>query len=586
MAIGALGAGALGGAGVSIIISAVDRFSKTFAGVNKLLVGLGVGAVVAGALIAGGMVKAGKAAAIVETGYAKVNTLLEEGQDAQKLYGDFVADTNIKLGNQGDTITVLNALYQTQSAGITDVGESQIFLNAATIAAVGGSAELDTVVTLGTKTMVGFGLGVDDSTRIMDVFAGTVKAGQTTMAELAHAFPEIAGLAGEAGLTLEETAGTFAGLTKFMGSSDDAATSLSAVIRAFIKPSSDMEEQVKALGYESAASMLETLGLNESLKLLSTSVDGDTTALGGLFPNVRALKAVLPLTGGAVDDVTASIDTVTNSAGLSQQQFEVMANTIQYQWGQAVSAAQVMLEDIGRVINEVFVPVLEILIGWIKKLSDWWMKIPEPIKKTIVVVAGIVAGILMLAGVIMIVVGLKTLIVGMLVAATAAIWSAVTASLAFVAANIWWIAIVLGVIAVIGLLIAAGNWLVKNWDKVKIAVQNLGIFISNVWTGIKNAVISVWNFIVQYIENRINEILKLFAPLIDVFSFLTGIDVPTSISLGKYKGGMMEYAKYVPTSTGGGGETTVVNINNLNGFNASDIANQLQSELNKKISMG
>ena len=466
MVIGAIGAGAIGGAGINIVIRAIDKFSGVFSLVNKRLLLIGAGAVIAGGLIAGGMIKAGKAAAIVETEYAKVNTLLEEGQDAQKLYGKFVQETNVLMGNQGDQISALSGLYQTISAGITDTAEAQEFMNKATIAAVGGSAELSDVILAGTKAIAAFGLDVSDTERVMDAFAGTVKAGQTTMGELAQAFPTVAGMAGQAGLSIEETLGTFAGLTKVLSGSEETATSLSATIRGFIKPTTDMTNAVQAMGFESASAMIKEKGLNESLRMLNEHVDGDTEAIARLFPNVRALKAVFPLLGLSAEDVAASIDIVTNSAGLSQKQFEDMANTVQFQWGVAMSHSKNTLIDIGRVINTTLAPAIGFLAKIIEKLSKLWLNLPEPIKKVMVAFAAIAATILIIAGVILIMVGLKALLIALFVGAATAIWAAVAASIAFVAVNIWWIAIIAAVIAVIAALVFSIKWLIKNWEKV------------------------------------------------------------------------------------------------------------------------
>ena len=177
--------GAVAGAGgVNIVISAIDNFSGVFTRAQLSMANFrkaGLGAALVGGAIAAGMGLALKSAAKVETGYAKVNTLLEEGQDAQELFAGFVAETNVQMGNQGDQLDVLSGLYQTISAGITDTTEAQEFMNKATIASVGGSAELSTVILAGTKAIAAFGLDVDDTTMVMHAFAGTVKAAQTTM---------------------------------------------------------------------------------------------------------------------------------------------------------------------------------------------------------------------------------------------------------------------------------------------------------------------------------------------------------------------------------------------------------------------
>jgi len=577
--VGSLLAGATGGASISIVINAIDNFSKTFAKVNKGLVAAGGAAVLAGGLIVSGMVKAGKAAAGLETEFAKVNTLLEEGQDAQQLFGKFVQETNVAMGNQGDQLDVVAGLYQTISAGITDTAEAQIFMAQATKTAVGGSAELSSVILAGTKAIASFGLEIDDTERVFDAFAGTVKAGQTTMGELANAFPTVAGMAGQAGITLEETLGTFAGLTKVLGSSEETATSLSATIRGFIKPSTDMQKAVTALGFESASAMVKEKGLNESLKMLNEFVDGDTEAMAKLFPNVRALKAVFPLLGLAADDVAASIDIVSDSVGLADKQYQDMTKTVQFQWGEAMSASDNLLTDIGKTINTVFGPAMEWVANIIKKVSELWLGLSDPIKKAVVIFAAVTAGILIVAGVIMILVGMKALLIGMLVGATAAIWGAVTATTAFLVVNIWWIAIILAIIAAVVAVIAIWkNWeemstklkialyfiigpimliiaIIKNWKTIMLAFGKLMIriviemmiiwqkfkdFWILLWEGVKSIFIGIWNKLLDLLQGYINAFIEGINLIIRAANKMPGIEIPIvpKVDLSQFKGAM------------------------------------------------
>ena len=362
-----------GGAGVSIIISGIDKFSNVFkkAGVGMKALGgvmktVGTGAVIVGAAVAGIGIAAAKSAAKVETGFAKVNTLLDEGQNATDLFGDSVKRLNVTLGNQGDQLTVLDGLYQTISAGITDTADAEKFLESATRAAVGGSAQLPIVIEAGTKAIAAFGLSVNDSDKVFDIFAATVKAGQTTMEQLAGAFPRVSGSAGELGITLEETAGVFAGLTKVMKSPEEAATSLNAVMTGLVKPSTDLKNTLKDMGYESSKTALDSLGLMGTLQKLKIETGGDAEAMGKLFGNVRALRAIFPALGKASDDVANSMEIINNSTGIAQKQFEDMAETSEYKLGTAMSTLKNKFIDFGAKVIPIFtdklLPALEPLI--------------------------------------------------------------------------------------------------------------------------------------------------------------------------------------------------------------------------------
>lgn len=384
----------LGGNVVKIIISATDQASAVVDGVKGKLGGLG-GAMdkLRGPMLAVGAASVGMAAVSVksfadyESAMANVTTLMGEGENAMDTFGDAVKRISTELPVQGGHLSVAAGLYQTISAGITDTAEAMQFLEIATKASIGGSAELETVILAGTKAMAAFGLEVEDTERIMDVFAATVKAGQTTMPELAAAFPRVAGAAGEMGMTLEETAGILAGLTKILPSTDEAATSLNAVLIGLLKPSDAMKDALKDLGFESGQAAIKQQGLMKTLQDLKGYVDGDAEAMGELFGNVRALRAVFPALGTAAEDIADSLEIVGDSAGLMQDQFETMESTT----GARMTNLQNKFGELTIRIGEALLPVLEMLVPVVEKVVEVFSAL-DPVIQAAIVVGGMLMG--------------------------------------------------------------------------------------------------------------------------------------------------------------------------------------------------
>ena len=497
---------------VNIVIKAQDKFSAVFKKANLSMQSFrkaAIGAGIIGAALGVGLVKLGKSAAEIDTGFAKINTLLDEGQDAQEMYGEFVKQTNKALGDQGDQLDVLDAIYQTTSAGISNVADAQFFLEKATKAAVGGSAELPTVIEAGTKAMAAFGLNVEDAGRIFDVFAGTVKAGQTTMPQLAAAFPIVSGAAGEMGVTLEETAGILAGLTKVMKSPETAAVGLNAVLTGLIKPSDDMKDAIASLGFESGQSAIEQLGLMGTLKALKGTTDGSAEAIGGLFGNVRALRAVFPALGKAQEDIASSMDIVTNSTGMAEKQYEDMTNTVKFKWGEAMSEGQNLMNDIGGTVNEILAPVLQGLTSIISKLAGWWENLSPTMQKTIVIFTAVTAAVFLLA--------------------------AAVALLTLVSSP--WLLILLAIAAAITAVILV----FMNWRKIMSSTAKMAMKVGSemllffqrfadvwkiIWAAVSNAFIFVWNKIVSFYEDSINAIISGLNAMINMINKIPGISIP------------------------------------------------------------
>ncbi len=394
---------------IEILIKATDGASAQIDAVKGKMAGLGSAVQkLRGPLLALGAASVGIAALSVksfadfETSMAKVNTLLDEGEDSTELYGDAVARLAEEYGVAGGRIGVAAGLYQTISAGITDTAEATMFLEAASKAAVGGSAELQTVILAGTKTMAAFGIEAEDTEMVMDKFAGAVVAGQTTMSELASAFPRVSGMAGEMGATLDETLGVLAGLTKVLGSTDEAATGMSAVFTGLLKPTDTMKETLADMGFESGQAAIKSLGLMGTLQALKEVTGDDAEAMGELFGNVRALRAIFPALGKAADDVASSIDIVSNSAGLSTKQFEDMDETA----GQRMAKLQAKFEGMTIKIGEALMPLIEKIVPFVEKLIEIFTGLGPAIQVGIIVIGALGGVIALLAPTISAIVGL------------------------------------------------------------------------------------------------------------------------------------------------------------------------------------
>ena len=213
---------------------------------------------------------------------------------------------------------------------------------------------------------------------------------------------------------------------------------------------------------------------------------------------------------------------------------------------------QASFTDLKAELGEVLLPVFEAVVGVVQKAVSWFAALPKPLKQGIIIFAALASTLLILAGVIMIVTAVS--------GALAIVWSPITL-------------IVLGIIAVIAALIFTTKLLIDNWDKVKVATQNVGIAIKNVWIGVKNAVVWVWNFIVQHIEDSINAILMLFKPLIEAFNYITGAKIKTSVDFSAAKGSMSEYGAFneMPTATEDSEELKEVNTTGFETLNENQL---------------
>jgi len=515
-----MGIGALGDAGVSIVISAKDEFSKEFAKVNKTLVATG--------------------AAITAFGVAGIAAFSKTIPGARDL-----AEETSKLK------TVFDEINQTElEKTVKELGEAYILSDRQTTRLLASTGDLLT------------GLGFADDVAL-DFSKSVVELGSD-----------------------------LASFNNYQGGAAGAAEILEKALLG-------ERDSLKQLGI----SILESDVKNQLL------IDGTSELEGLALKQARAnatLTLIMAQSGNAIGDTARTSEDLANRQRELTRQMENAADSI-----------GTLLLPIALELTNVAISLIEHFGGLSDKQKKW------------IVIIGLAATALAL------ILGPLLILLALLPAISAGIGVLTTATALFTATNFWWIAGILAAIAVIGTIIYA----IKNWDKI---VKKLG----EMWNWFKNSVITpVFNFLKDKFEPQINavkliiEILKSAIGLLgekfnwlknsiltpvwntfkDIYTWLKNkflgvigsvIDkIRSVISLAKKAGGSIASgaAKVLGSRQTGGyipqtglynlhqgeyvvpkkdvdkGNSTVININNLNGFNARDIANQLQKELNKKI---
>lgn len=323
--------------------------------------------------------------ASAEQGMAKVNTLLGAGVDAQALFGDEVERLATTIPVMGGELEVLDGLYQTISAGIRDTSEATQFLSIAMKAGVAGVSDTKTAVDALSTVIMSYGMKAEDATYVSDILFTTINQGKTTFAELAPQLGRVTSIAASAGVKFEELAGAIATATKAGISTDEAVTGLRQTILSFTKPSEEMKVAVTELGFASAAAMLQEIGLARSLRDLSQHTGGSTEAMSQLFPNVRALTVALPLAGEQADMLAADIDSMSESAGVAEEAFGIMANTTASEMAIMNNKMDEAKQKFGELLAPTQLWVDEMKVGLLETLSGINPELGELIGGIIVV---------------------------------------------------------------------------------------------------------------------------------------------------------------------------------------------------------
>ncbi len=284
--------------------------------------------VAGGALLAGGAVRVvsdliGDAGQLQKSLRESVGLLGETGAAGERTFRRFSADVRTLSRELGIAQEELSTgLYEALGAGVPR-GNVVDFLRVATRASIAGVTDLETAVDGITTVMNAYGDEAGTAQEISDSFFQTVNAGKVRFDELASSLFNVAPIAAEAGVSLEEVGAAIATLTAGGVPGSVATTQLRQAIQSLVAPSVRAEKLLAPVfrdaGFESGQAALKALGLQRTLQLVRDAAGGSSSRLQRLVGSVEGLNAILTLTGKGSALFTEELDNQANAAGVTER---------------------------------------------------------------------------------------------------------------------------------------------------------------------------------------------------------------------------------------------------------------------------
>jgi TP901 family phage tail tape measure protein len=288
---------------------------------------------------------------------AEVSTLIEGTREEMAL---LERATREQAAAFGSTPTAqANALYQIISAGASDAREAILLLEAANRLAIGGVTDVRTAADGLTTILNAYGREADAAGDISDVLFTAMRAGKTTIGELATEFGTVGSLAAQTEVELEELLAAVAALTLGGIDTNIAMTGLRQVLASVVKPSSEAREEAERLGIEFTTAALRTQGLAGFIEQLVEATGGSEASLSLLFGGVEALVPILALAGAQGDDFARILDDMSGRAGATEDAFDKMTEALAVRQTKAIADIREEFLDLAGVLNEQFVEGLE-----------------------------------------------------------------------------------------------------------------------------------------------------------------------------------------------------------------------------------
>ena len=396
------------------------------------------------------------------------------------------------------------ALFFITSAGLRGAPAMDV-LNMSLKAAAIGLGETKTIADLSTSAMNAYGsetLGASDAT---DILTAAVREGKLEASALAGAMGGVIPLASNMGVSFDQVGAAMAAMSKTGTDAATGATQLTAILASLKKPTSEAEAAMASMGMstESVQKSLSEQGLLSTLEMLQSGLKQtgqDTTAI---FPNIRALKGVLDLTGAGLEENRKVFDALTNSMGATDKAFEKTSQSASFKMTQGLNAMKSSLLSVGQVILTAVAPAVQKIGAFFTGLSEKFQALSPRMQKIIIAFAGIVAAL-----------GPVIAIIGTLITLAPAIGAAFTLMM-----------------GPVGLIIAG--------------LTAIAFVIYKNWAGIKTALIKVGNYFIELYNNSlpiqlaVNTLIMMFKNMVAVGKFQIKTIITVFKAFGKAAMGVL-----------------------------------------------
>ena len=297
-------------------------------------VGAAITAYVSFAAIKAGLQRSLDEAIKFQKGMAEVSTLTNmSAKEVQDQFGDIARQTQIAFGK--DSQDVIKALYDGFSAGVpTTQKAAKEYLKAVGQLAVGGVTDMQAAgdaITTVTNAFKDSGITFEQASNAM---FGAVRAGKTTVTELSSSIGQLATIASQGGLSIEEMFGSVAALTSVGVKTPQAMTQIRGAVKSMIAPSKSAAKAFESIGIKDIGNFMQQYKDN---KFLNTIIELDTRlkkktktsadynkALKEMFPEIEGMSGVMSLAANNSEKFRESIKMAARDGGQASEAFKKM----------------------------------------------------------------------------------------------------------------------------------------------------------------------------------------------------------------------------------------------------------------------
>ena len=350
---------------------------------------LGIAGVAGGAAVALGLGKAVKASMDFEKQMSGVAAVA--GASTREMQA--LSDAAIAAGKSTELagVTAMSAAAaeaELVKAGISTADVLDGALTGALSLATAGQLDMAQAAEIAGAAMNTFNLAGEDVEHVADVLASAANKSAADVGSLGMAMRQAGLVAGQTGVSLEETVGTLAAFADRGLQASDAGTSLRTLLLRLSPTSAEAAEMMQQIGFSAFDAQGEFVGMEEVSGRLQTALAGMSTeqrnvALATIFGQdaIRGANVLIELGTDGVRDYTNAVNDQGAAQRMSAIQTDNLAGSVEAFGG----AAEAALIDFGENAQGASRAVVDFGTNTINTLAG----MPEPVQDVALVVGGL-----------------------------------------------------------------------------------------------------------------------------------------------------------------------------------------------------
>ena len=434
------------------------RMERSLRKVEKTSFNISKGAAVLGTAILLPLGASAKAAADFEKQMGNINTLLDSSKENINTIGDELLVIAQKIPKPIEELTA--GLYDIRSAGIPAAQAMMVLEDSGKLATAGLSTTQE-ATNIMTSALNSFKSEALTSAQVSDILFKTVKAGKTTISELAQGFGATAPIVQAAGASLEDFQAATAALTTAGTPAAQAQTQIRAAMVALQKPTKEMSAIMHRLGVKDSQALIDKYGnMGAAFDAINKKGTSMGLNLAKAWSSVEAAAAVTSLTGATGQSYIQTLDDMTKGSNAVDEAFRKQMETEAAQAQIAENSIKALNITLGTGLLPIINDLLKEVTPIIQHFTDWVKRNRETTNTILKVAAGVGALSLAVSGV-SFTIGIFSKVMRI---ATAAQWLFNSAILANPVT--WIIAGIVALIATIAIVVSKiGGW-GEQWQSI------------------------------------------------------------------------------------------------------------------------